>query len=286
MLETWGVKVEPALVMDPENASFPIPVQEQRGPFRFQRIKLVPYPFFADIRQEGFKADHPALRGLQNVTAPWASPLTLNPAEGVESEVLLRTSPQSWLNQTGSIDPDFRLYPKTGFGPGSEQESRVVAVALTGTFTSHFAERPSPLFEGDETGASGGEDAGLPADATGRTMKRSLPDARLVVLGSGELVSDLMLRISEQMGGEVHRGNLQLLQNLVDWSVEDTDLLAIRSTGTFARTLRPLPEGEPQLWEAAVYGVVLVLLAAAVLVPRLRRRRIEPIPLGSAEVSS
>jgi ABC-2 type transport system permease protein len=37
MLETWGVTVEPALVMDLQNAPFPIPVQEQRGPFRFRR---------------------------------------------------------------------------------------------------------------------------------------------------------------------------------------------------------------------------------------------------------
>jgi ABC-2 type transport system permease protein len=295
MLETWGVTAEPALVMDLQNAPFPIPVQEQRGPFRFQRIKLVPYPFFADIRQDGFLADHPALGGLQNTIAPWASPLVLNPAEGVESDVLLRTSPQSWLNQTGSIDPDFRLYPKTGFGTGSEMESRVVGVALTGTFPSYFADRPSPLFEDKEfedrefedkeIEASGGEEPELPSDGTGRTMKRSLPDARLVVLGSAELVSDLILQISEQLGGEVHQGNLQLLQNLVDWSVEDTDLLAIRSTGAFARTLRPMPEGEPRVWEVAAYGVVLVLLLAVVFVPRWRRR-IEPIPVASREVSS
>ena len=71
----------------------------------------------------------------------------------------------------------------------------------------------------------------------------------------------------------------------MDWSVEDTDLLAIRSTGAFARTLRPMPEGEPRVWEVAAYGVVLVLLLAVVFVPRWRRR-IEPIPVASREVSS
>jgi hypothetical protein len=46
-----------------------------------------------------------------------------------------------------------------------------------------------------------------------------------------------------------------------------------------------MPEGEPRVWEVAVYGVVLVLLLAVVFVPRLRRR-IEPIPVTSTEVSS
>ena len=280
MLETWGVKVEPAMVMDLQNAPFPVPVQEQRGGFRFQRIRLVPYPFFSDIREEGFEADHPALRGLQNVTVSWASPLSVVAVEGVESEVLLRTSPDSWLNQTGSIEPNFGLYPEMGFAPGSEWESRVVGVSLSGAFQSYFAERPSPLFEGAEDAGSGG------ADATGRTMKQSLSDARLVVLGSSELVSDFILRISEQVGGEIHRGNPQLIQNLVDWSVEDTDLLSIRSSGAFARTLRPMPEGEPQVWEFAVYGVVLTSLLVTVLVPGWRRRRIQPIRIADTEVSS
>jgi ABC-2 type transport system permease protein len=220
------------------------------------------------------------LRGLQNVTVPWSSPLVVVEVEGVESEVLLRTSPESWLNQTGSIEPSFQLFPETGFAPGSEQESRVVGVSLSGTFKSCFAERPSPLFEGAE--GEGSEES----DATGRTMKQSLPDARLVVLGSSELVSDLILRISEQMGGEVHRGNPQLLQNLVDWSVEDTDLLTIRSSGAFARTLRPMSEGEPRVWEFAVYGVVLALLLVAVVVPGWRRRRIEPLRIADTEASS
>ena len=64
------------------------------------------------------------------------------------------------------------------------------------------------------------------ADATGRTLKESLPDARLVVLGSSEMVSDLLIQIAGGFTGEVHRSNYQLVQNLVDWSVEDTDLLS------------------------------------------------------------
>ena len=42
--------------------------------------------------------------------------------------------------------------------------------------------------------------------------------------------------------GASHRSNLQLVQNLIDWSVEDSDLLAIRGGGAFTRTLAPLDD--------------------------------------------
>jgi ABC-2 type transport system permease protein len=254
--------------MDPQNAAFPVPVQQQRGGLRFQTIRMLPYPFFADVRRDGFAEDQPAFFGIQNVTTPWASTLELTPVAGLESQVLLSSSEGSWLNLSGEIDPDFARYPELGFGPDGDLGSRVVGVTLTGRFPSYYAVRPSPLFEGSEA-----ETADSAADRTGRTMKESLPDARLVVLGSPEMVSDLMMRLSDQPGGEVHRSNLQLVQNLIDWSLEDTDLLSIRSSGSFARTLRPLSEAESRGWELGIYGATALLLGGATLIPARRRGR-------------
>jgi hypothetical protein len=108
-------------------------------------------------------------------------------------------------------------------------------------------------------------------DRTGRTLKRALPDARLVVLGSAELTSDVMLSLAQQMGGEVHRSNLMLLLNLVDWCTEDTDLLAIRGAGAFARTLAPVGGVEKIVVEAAVAVLMLFGLLVVVIAPRVRR---------------
>ena len=282
LLETWGVLAEPSLLMDPQNAPFPIPVEEQRGMFRLQRIRLLPYPFFADIRRDGFAQDHPALATIQNVTMPWASPLSVTPPDGVVAETLLTSSAGSWLETNGSIEPDLQRYPERGFAATGELGSRTLAVALEGRFPSYFAERPSPLF-GDTSKPESPAEPGEEPDATGRTLKQSLPDARLVVLGSAEVVSDLMLQIASQMGGEVHRGDLQLVQNLVDWSVEDTDLLSIRSTGAFARTLRPMGEGEARIWETSSYALSLVMLVAVALAPRRLRRRVRAVSLPGAE---
>lgn len=268
LLAHYGVTVDDALVMDPRNAAFPIPVTERRGGFAIQRVELLPYPMFPDIRASGFDREHVALSGLPGVTMPWASPVSVaDPLpEGVTARPLLTTSPGTWLNRSGAIDPDFARWPDAGFGPTGDVGPQTVAVSATGRFQSWYADKPNPLFNDEEH------------DGTGRTLTTSVADGRLVVLGSSELVSDVLVSLANQPQGEVHRGNLQLLTNLVDWSVEDTDLLQIRSSGAFARTLEPLTDEERQFVELVDYALVLLPLALLIALPRTRRSR----PLATA----
>ncbi|MBA2320067.1 MAG: Gldg family protein, partial [Deltaproteobacteria bacterium] len=263
LLETWYVSPGEGLVMDPSNAPFPIPVQERRGGFTVQRIELLPYPPFPDLRGAGL-AEHPALAGIDALTMPWTSPVEVAEThDGVETQVLATTSPGSWIDPNARIEPDFTKYPQAGFGPTPPLAPAVVAVAATGLFPSNFAGAPSPL----------AEDAPKP-------LERSVAPGKLVVLGSSELVSDLMLQLASQGGNEVHRGNLQLISNLVDWSTADTELLAIRSTGAFSRTLEPMEDADRQLWEWVAYAAVLIPLG--ILIAGTRSRRATPIPLVEA----
>lgn len=258
LLETWGASIADRFVLDEQNALFPRPVQRRVGGMTLQSVELTPYPFFVDVRTSGFERGHPALAGLNGVTFPWASPVTLDPPEGVEGTVLARSTGAAWTASTGSLEAT---------GPLGETGEQTLAVVLEGTFPSHFADKPNPHFGG---GAGDG-------DATGRTVKSSLPDARVAVVAAPEMVSDLILNLAGQPGGEVHRGNLQFLQNLIDWSVEDTALLEIRSAGAFARTLDPLSEEEAALFEAVQYVLALVLLAGIAVGPRSRRRAVQPL---------
>ncbi|MCB9663302.1 MAG: Gldg family protein [Alphaproteobacteria bacterium] len=263
LLAAYGVQVSHDFVLDEQNAPFPRPVQERRGGMTLQRIEMTPYPFFPDVRQDGLDREHPAMAGLVNLTAPWAAALTVSPPEGVESTVLAQTTDQAWTYGGTSLEP-----------PAKEGETArfPLVVALTGTFPSRWKGQPSPYDQG-----GGGE-----GDPSGRTIERSLPDARLVVLASADMVSDLMMSLAnDPMVGEVHRGNLQLLQNLVDWSVEDTDLLEIRTAGSFARTLAPMDEEARSTLELAQYALAGLLLLAIAWLPRSRRRAQAPLPLPS-----
>jgi len=253
LLSTWGVKVGSELLLDEQNAPFPRPVQERRGGFVMQRIELTPYPFFPDVRQDGFERGHPAVAGLVNLTFPWGVPLEVLATEGVESTVVARTSPAAWTYAGTDLEPP---------APGAERKSYPVVIASQGTFKSWFAGKKDPT---------------LGAEGAGRVIEKSLPDARLAVVGSAEMVSDILLQLASSPGGEVHRGNLQLIQNLVDWATQDTDLLEIRSAGSFARTLDPMDDDERRLWEYGQYAVALLLLLGIAGWSRARRAAIQPL---------
>lgn len=274
LLAAYGVNVEDGFVMDPNNARFPMPVQERRGMFVMQRIEMMPYPFFPDVRGDGFKAGHAALAGIPGAVLTWASPVKLKDGlkpETLKADVLIESSDKSWVRKESSIEPR-PGEPDLGYAHKDEPVGKSpLAVTLVGQFTSFFADKPSPLFGGD-AGSEG-------ADRTGRTLKESVPDARLVVVGSAEFAGDLVAQLAQQMGGGAYRGNQMLVRNLVDWSMEDTDLLQIRSAGAFSRTLKNMDDKEKTTWEIVNIGATLALLVFVVASFSTRRRRAVAIQL-------
>jgi ABC-2 type transport system permease protein len=274
LLGHYGVTVEDGFVMDPVNARFPMPVQERRGMFVMQRIEMMPYPFFPDIRADGFKEGHVALAGLPGAVLTWSSPLKLKDGlagdgGALKADVLIQSSEKSWVRKDSNIEPR-PGEPDLGYAHRDEPTGKqAMAVTLVGRIPSYFADKPSPLFTGEGEGA----------DRTGRTLKESVPDARLVVVGSSEFASDLVSSLAQQMGGGPYRGNLVLARNLVDWSMEDTDLLQIRSGGAFSRTLKSLEPKDKTMWEVGNYLVTLALLGVIVASFSTRRWRAVAIQL-------
>ncbi|MBI2373234.1 MAG: Gldg family protein [Deltaproteobacteria bacterium] len=279
MLSTWGVTVQETMVLDPQNESFPVPVMRDLGGFKVRDIKLLPYPYFVDVRSTGMAEDEPVVSGLPALTLHWASPVSAvagTPENKRKVTTLLKSSPASWTQSGTDVQPDFKRYPETGFAVVGETKSHPLAVSVQGKFESAFKDKPSPMF-----GAPG--DAG---DRTGQTIKESPESARLVVVGSSSFFNDLVLSLARQSGGERYMNNLQFIENLVDWAVADTDLLTIRSRGTFARTLVPMDAATRRMWEWLNYGFVALALGAIVIVSWTRRRGVVPIDLNTGRVSS
>jgi ABC-2 type transport system permease protein len=282
MLASYGISVQDTMVMDPQNEAFPIPVVRDLGGIKVRDIRLVNYPFFVDIRPDGMDKDNPVVAGLPAVTMQWASPLTItNPTvkEGEkaprELTPLLRSTERAWTQNDTNVQPNFERFPRDGFGPSGEQKSHVLAVAAKGKFESYFKDKPNPVWsEGGESGQNAAE-----ADRTGRTIKESPDNTRLVVIGSSSFASDIVLGISRQTGSDRWTTNVQFVQNLVDWAVEDVDLLSIRSRGTFARTLLPLESKTRTTYEMVMYAIPVLALLAIIVVTTGRRRRMHPLDL-------
>ena len=280
MLTHYGFTVEQSLVMDPLNEPFPVPVVRQVGEFQVQEIQALDYPPFVDVRSDGMAEENPIVSGLPAVTMQWASPITVDGVKnaGREVDVLLTSSPQSWAQPDFNLQPDYELYPQTGFAQVGATQPYTLAVSVRGSFESFFKGKPSPL-ENIEPAA---DDPAAPAPAVAAnvgTIEASPDTSRLVVIGSVEFVDDIVLELSMSLSGDRYLNNLKLVQNAVAWTIEDLDLLSIRARGTSARVLANMAENEQSFWEAANYIVALISLVAVAGVAGTRRRNEEPLAL-------
>ncbi|MEQ9499007.1 MAG: Gldg family protein [Deltaproteobacteria bacterium] len=265
-LASYGVELGDVMVMDPQNEPFAMPVERDLGGMRVREIQYLPYPFFPNVRSDGMADDTPVVGGLPGVTVPWATALTVNVPEAKEGEgpsreatVLLQSSPDAWTTSDTNVQPDFKTYPEAGFaGAPGETKRHALGVLVTGSFDSFFKGKKDP---------TGG----------GAVLEQSPASARLVVIGSSAFANDVAMSLSRQAAS-----NLELVQNLVDWGVEDVDLLSIRSRGTFARTLAPIDKDTRLTYELANYGVATALLALIVVLAYGRRRRLTPIDLDTS----
>jgi ABC-2 type transport system permease protein len=206
----------------------------------------------------------------------WVSPLMADEGRAASWDMteLLRSTGESWLGTATEVQPNPDLYPLYGFPVEGEQDSHLLAASIRGSFESYYKEHASP-FEAGETLT------GTVAPPQG-TVEVSPESARLVVIGSSEFINDAVLDLSRSLAPERYLNNLQFMQNAVDWSVEDEDLLTIRAGGSYARLLQPLDSAQKATWMWVNYAVALLALVAIGAVWYLRRRGEQPMELVDA----
>lgn len=306
-LEDWlthhGVSIEDKLVMDSRNAAFPIPVTRNVGGFALREWRMLDYPWFLDIRDEGLAADNPATADLPQLTMAWASPLSVEADKNSARTVtpLLKSSAQAWLSDSTNVMPSIDANGNSDYTPGDERGEQLVGVVTQGSFSSYFAERESPLLAAaatadstvtdsalDESTAEPGTasaadaDAGTSADSAAESdpvissvITRSPDSARLIVLASNEFLQDQVLQLLGTASDTEYLNSLQLVANNIDWSLEDAGLLSIRSRGHFNRTLPPLEREQQVLWETLNYVLAALAIGLIAFTQRSVQRRRE-----------
>lgn len=286
MLASYGIDVQQSLVMDPQNEPFPVQVNRNLGGMQVQEVQAMKYPFFVDVRPDGMDRQSPILSSLPAVTLNWTSPVIVDEAKnkGRTLTTLLKSSAGSWLRTDTNIQPDLNTYPDFGFPVEGQPKSYPLAVSVQGVFESYFKGKPSPLTAAPtpEAGQTAGPQPqptpAAPVNAIG-TIENSPDTARLVVIGSAEFLNDVVFQLSSNLTRDRYLNTLQFMQNTVDWSVEDLDLLTIRSRGTSARVLNPLTESQQSFWEGANYVLALLALVALGAIWRWRRQNEQPMEL-------
>ncbi len=283
-LEDWlahvGINIGQSLVMDPDNAAFPVPVTRSAGGFRFQELVMLDYPFFPDIRQPNLNPDSIITSGLPQVTLSWASPIELDADKNAGREVteLLRTSAGSWLSTSTDIMPKINELDLSGFTPAGDQASRLVGVMVGGRFDSFFKDKPSPLLEDDEDVGNEAEEEAeeKKEDNLGvvtSVIERSPESARLFAFASNGFLADQTLRMIGSANGTLYGNSIQMMVNVVDWALEDETLLGIRARGNFNRTLPPMDADQQAIMEYINYCLALLGIALVFFLHRWRMTR-------------
>ena len=292
-LEHVGVTLEPSMVLDPRNASLPLPVKRYIGPVAVREIQMLPYPYFPDVRGDGLDDESPITSDLNQLTLNWASPIQVDTEKNKGRKVvrLLTSTQDSWTSPSTNVVPDYAQHELLGFVPPQTRAPSLLAVVLEGRFDSFFKDRSSPLLAkkpetpptpeggtppGGAEAAASPDLSGLMSELTGSTPESAATEtpqpaltvssvidhspgsARLVVLASNTFASDDVLDLASQGLGAVYDKPIEFLQNIVDWSLEDQSLMGIRSRARFARTLLPMSRAEQTVVEYVNYGLVML----------------------------
>jgi len=291
-LEDWlahhGLRIEDQLVMDPQNAAFPIPVTRDIGGFQIQEISMLDYPYFIDVRGDGLNQDNAITADLPQSILAWASPIVVDSEKNTGRVVteLLRSSGRSWLSSSIDIMPRIeRSSGMTAYTPQGDQASQLLAVISAGRFDSYFADRSSPLLAGaDEAGepedqeearqenGSEEDEGSAESGVVSSVIARSPESARIILFSSNDFLSDQVIGMAGSANGSEYLNTLQLLNNTIDWSLEDAGLLSIRARGHFNRTLPPMEHNAQLFWEYLNYGMAAVLLMLIALLQHRRER--------------
>ncbi|MFV8818622.1 Gldg family protein [Haliea sp. E17] len=252
-----GVGIGKGLVMDSRQARFPAPVQRAQSDSAADNLKIIDYPFFVDVRDDGL-SEHPISRNLPHVTVAWPSPLEVQHLPQRRVTPLLFSSADAGVSQ----QPEVAARENSSWQIPEPRARQVLGVSIHGVFDSAFQAPPLALARHI--------DGRLPQ----AFVRRSPESARLIVYPSNDIFSDRVLSALVQATGTQYLGPIALFSNTLDWALRDQRFLPIRARAHFNRTLPPMTEKMRLGLELFNYGAALGwLLLLALLGWLLRRHR-------------
>ena len=245
MLFTYGVRVNPDVVMDVRCRPIPIQVGMvgEKPQFQFR-----PWYYFPEIVPLG---DHPIVRNLDLIKTDFVSSIDLIDND-IRKTVLLTTSEYSRVkNAPAMIDladaqaePDRRLY---------NRQNVPIAVLLEGEFRSAWRNRLSPYF------------ASMPEMG----VKDQSVETKMIVISDGDIIRNryiasegAVLPVGYDYYTQTQYANKDLLLGAVNYLVGDDGLMASRSRVIKLRKLDVMKCREQRTAYQVVNVVLPVLLLA------------------------
>jgi ABC-type uncharacterized transport system involved in gliding motility auxiliary subunit len=213
-------------------------------------------PTVIQLDADAMSRDDVTTANLGTALLAFAGVFNGKPAEGLNAEVLMRTSPIVKLVDSANAMARGEEAVR-GFQP--EGKEYPIALRLTGKFRTAFpdgrpAAKDAPGAAAKAKDAKAAEAKAKPAADAPPALKESLAETTVVLVGDTDLMNDgAAVQISEIFGQRVAipiNGNLAFVQGLVEQLAGDADLIGLRSRATAQRPFTVVKEMEAEAAQA------------------------------------
>jgi ABC-type uncharacterized transport system involved in gliding motility auxiliary subunit len=210
-------------------------------------------PTVIQLDADAMSRDDVTTANLGTTLLAFAGVFNGKPADGLNAEVLMHTSPIVRLVDSGNAMSRGEEALR-GFQP--EGKEYPLALKLTGRFKTAFPEgRPAAKDAGKADDPKAAEAKAKPAAAdTDPVLKESQTETTVVLVGDTDLLNDgAAVQISEIFGQRVAipiNGNLAFVQGLVEQLAGDGDLVSLRSRASAQRPFTVVKEMEAEAAQA------------------------------------
>jgi ABC-type uncharacterized transport system involved in gliding motility auxiliary subunit len=137
-LDSWGIQVPPALVLDEQCGNILV----QSGTGAQTETFYLPYPPWPSLGGRGLNRIHPVTVGLTRLDLYWASPLRIQVPEGIRVTVLAESGSRSWVLEKPLVTSPLEARDSISYAR-DRQGNYPVAVLLEGPLGS-FRTADSP----------------------------------------------------------------------------------------------------------------------------------------------
>lgn len=202
-----GIEITPEIIMDAQSQQ--IQVTRRQGIYIFSNI--VKYPPFITVTDLNRK--NPITKDISSVVFPFASPIRLNKETDAKSQVLIKSSKQSWLTQQKdkkviTVSP----FEKIVIGDDAVKGPFNIAVHIKDNFKPFYNTPPDKNITD--------------------FLTESKAEGRLIVTGTSKFISHQY---------SMPQTNYLLFANMLDWLNQAEELISIRSKTAGFYPLREIP---------------------------------------------
>ena len=276
--KNYGITFSKELVLDENNENYPVPVKRDIGGLIVQELKMIPYPMYVDVRE--YNSEAGIMGGISQVTLNFTNEIQIDNEKNKNRTVtpLLYSSKKSWKLDTNELEPNFTFFPKLGFRQTDKKGPFTLAYIIEGSFDSYFTNKENPFSKAanSKNNAKDSENKEEKEEKKNGDIvsfvTHSPSSSKIIIFASNEFVEDSTLRVSASTGSSRYMNSLKLIENTIDWSLEDKTLLSIRGKTNFSETLNPLTKDQKKFYEILNYLIASLLLLVCYVICRVKRK--------------